>query len=253
MNDLDRHPDFLADLIPVPPVPVGDDVARGERALRRRRLFAGAGSAVAVVVIAGGLAWAGGGHAPRATPPTYAAPSHSATPSPRAIATILPKMIHKKRPPDPLAGYEKQMNASKKTVGEWRDVLAEHLSAYGTLQEYDGVGFSGSLADYGTKLDWNDGGLLQFMIGPHWNAIQGVPGAPVPPLKPRTYQGMEAQVGEANGVLVVSLRHEDGTVVTLLAATSFGNNGSTTASLGLTADNLLEAAADPRLSNPPGQ
>lgn len=244
MNDLDRLPD----LIPVPEALVHDDVARGERALRRRRLLAGAGSAVAVVVIAGGLAWAGNGHAPRAAPPPYAGPSPSAGTSP----TKAPER-HKKKPQDPFREYQQQMKAAKPTIGEWRDVLDEHLSKYGTLQEYDGAGFSGSASDFGTKLDWNGGGLLQFMLGPHWNAIRGVPGAPIPKLEQRTYRGMEARVGEANGVLVVSLKHEDGTVVTLLAATSFGNNGSTTASLGLTADHLLEAAADPRLSNPPGQ
>lgn len=250
MNDLDRQPDFLADLIPVPAVTsngVAEDVARGERALRRRRVLSGLGTAVAVAVILGGVAWAGADHTPRASDVPYAGPSSATKPT----ATPERPRHHKKKPQDPFQQYRMQMKAAKPLIGQWRDVLAEHLSKYGTLQEYDGAGFSGSSSDFGTKLDWNGGGLLQYMIGPHWNAIQGVPGAPIPKLEPRTYHGMEARVGEGDGVLVVSLLHDDGTVVTLLAATSFGNNGSTTDALGLTADNLLEAAADPRLSNPP--
>ncbi len=249
MNDLDRLPD----LIPVPPAGVADDVARGDRALRRRRLLTGVGSAAAVAVIAGGLAWAGGDHAPRAQDPPYAGTSTPPAPSASTSPSQAPKAVKHRKSPDPMKAFQQQVKHSTETIGVWRDVLDEHLSAYGTLQKYDGVGFSGSGADFGTKLDWNDGGLLQFMIGPHWNAIQGVPGAPVPPLEPRTYRGMEARVGQADGVLVVSLKHDDGTIVTLLAATSFGNNGSTTDTLGLTVADLLEAAADPRLSNPPGE
>src|SRR5689334_20420128 len=211
MNDLDRLPD----LISVPPTDVGDDVARGETALRRRRgLLAGLGCATAVAVIVGSVAWSGGGgSAPRSHEPPYAGATVTSAPPSHHVSKT------RKQPRNPMAAYRREVEADKKTVGEWRDVLAEHLSAHGTLQAYDGVGFSGSTSDFGTKLDWNGGGLLQFMIGPHWNAIQGVPGAPVPPLEPRTYQGLEARVGESDGVLVVSLLHDDGTVVTLLAAT----------------------------------
>ena len=132
MNDLDPQPDFLADLIPVPSSSVDDDVARGERALRRRRLLATAGSAVAVVVVAGTLAWAGGGDAPRAQdPPPYAGTSTSAGTSPSSAPEKVRQ--HKKKPQDPFREYQKQMKAAKPTIGEWRDVLAEHLSKYGTL------------------------------------------------------------------------------------------------------------------------
>jgi hypothetical protein len=51
--------------------------------------------------------------------------------------------------------------------------------------------------------------------------------------------------------VVVSVQHQDGTVVTLIASTSFGNNGTSTSSLGLTQHQLLAAAADPRLKLPP--
>jgi hypothetical protein len=40
--------------------------------------------------------------------------------------------------------------------------------------------------------------------------------------------------------------------VSLFASTTFGNNGTSTPSLGLTQHQLLEAAADPRLQLPPG-
>ena len=50
--------------------------------------------------------------------------------------------------------------------------------------------------------------------------------------------------------LVVSAEHEDGTIVTLIASTAFGNNGTSTPALGLTQHQLLAAAADPRLTLP---
>jgi hypothetical protein len=51
--------------------------------------------------------------------------------------------------------------------------------------------------------------------------------------------------------VVVSVQHEDGTVVTLIASAAFGNNGTTTSSVGLTRAQLLDAAADPALKLPP--
>ena len=46
------------------------------------------------------------------------------------------------------------------------------------------------------------------------------------------------------------VEHEDGTGVFLVASSEFGNNGTSIAATGLTAQQLLDAAADPRLVLP---
>ena len=48
----------------------------------------------------------------------------------------------------------------------------------------------------------------------------------------------------------VAVEHDDGQVVMLLATPSFGNNGTSIPATGLTAHQLLDAAADPRLQLP---
>jgi hypothetical protein len=69
-------------------------------------------------------------------------------------------------------------------------------------------------------------------------------------MSPTTFHGQPARVSTTGSDLVVSVRHDDGTVVMLIASTAFGNNGTSTPSLGLTRDQLLAAAADPRLTLP---
>jgi hypothetical protein len=71
-------------------------------------------------------------------------------------------------------------------------------------------------------------------------------------MTPTTYRGRPARVSSTGSDLVVSVRHDDGTVVTLIASTGFGNNGTSTGILDLTQDQLLAAAADPRLVMPSG-
>ena len=83
------------------------------------------------------------------------------------------------------------------------------------------------------------------MVGRRWGDILGFvnPG----PLDRTTFRGLEARTWTDGSELLVSVKHEDGTVVSLYASTSFGNNGTSTASLDLTTKQLLDAAADPRL------
>jgi hypothetical protein len=69
-------------------------------------------------------------------------------------------------------------------------------------------------------------------------------------MTPTTYDGLAARVSTKGDDLVVSVQHQDGTVVTLIASTSFGNNGASTSALGLTRPELLAAAADRRLTLP---
>ncbi|HET8664015.1 MAG TPA: hypothetical protein VFM08_06850, partial [Nocardioides sp.] len=49
----------------------------------------------------------------------------------------------------------------------------------------------------------------------------------------------------------VAVEHDDGQVVMLVASPEFGNNGTSIPATGLTAHQLLDAAADPRLRIPP--
>jgi len=60
----------------------------------------------------------------------------------------------------------------------------------------------------------------------------------------------KALVLTSPGRISVAVFQDDGDIVALTADTSFGNNGTTTSSLGLTVDQLLAAAADPRLDLP---
>ena len=136
------------------------------------------------------------------------------------------------------------------TIRTYHDVLAEHLDPTGdhlrlAQNEQGGSGV------FGTKLDWNGGGMLEIVVGRSWGAAGGFYLLENAHLAPTTYDGRPARVSTSGDDLVVSVEHRDGTVVTLIASTSFGNNGTSTATLGLTQHDLLAAAADPRLKLPP--
>ena len=133
----------------------------------------------------------------------------------------------------------------------YHDVLAEHLDPTGTelrlAQNQQGGG-----GTFGTKLDWRNGGMLEITVGRSWGAGGSFGGLEPEQLAPITFRGQPARVSTAGTDLVVAVKHDDGIIVSLIASTSFGNNGTSTASLGLTQQQLLEAAADPRLVLPPG-
>jgi hypothetical protein len=251
MNDLHD----LLERIEVPPTHVDDDVARGERALRRRRGWQISMAAISVVAVTGvGVALSGSAGPSGAVGPGVAgqpgAATSAGTPSaghhahPHADQRALPG---KQR----LQQLRHQLNASSgETLRTYHDVLAEHLDPAGDQLRLaqNEQGGSGS---FGTKLDWRDGGMLEIVVGTTWGAAGGFYILEDAGMEPTTYDGQPARVSTSGGDLVVSVEHADGTIVTLIASTEFGNNGTSTASLGLTRHQLLAAAADPRLQLPP--
>jgi hypothetical protein len=126
----------------------------------------------------------------------------------------------------------------------WRAVIAEHVDPGGTLLGRLS-GFQGSNTAYGSKLDWNGGGMLQFMVGRSFADLAGVADVPMRPNT--THAGMPALIEVSAGRILVELERHDGTVVALLASTSFGNNGTSSTLGSLTENELLAAAADPRM------
>ena len=128
-------------------------------------------------------------------------------------------------------------------------MLAEHLGPTGghlRLAQNE----QGGYGTYGTKLDWNHGGMLEIVVSHSWGGAGHFYGLETAGMTPTTYAGHPARVSTRGDDLVVSAQHPDGTIVTLIASTSFGNNGTSTPSLGLTQARLLAAASDPRLMLP---
>jgi hypothetical protein len=253
MNEID---DLMRE-IETPDVDVADDVSRGERALRRRHWWQVSGAAVSVVaVVALAVVLEGGGAGSGSAAPGLAAqPSTSAHASthPRAHRTHHPRVG---TPPARIRRIRDHMRhlmdspGSEAILVRYRNVLAEHLDPTGTdlrlAQNEQGGGDS-----FGTKLDWKDGGMLEIVVGGGFAAAGGFYDLESAGMQDTTYAGQPARVSTAGPDLVVSVRHDDGTVVTLIAGTEFGNNGTSTPSLGLTQHQLLDAAADSRLQLPP--
>jgi hypothetical protein len=247
MNELDH----LLEIIAVPPTDVAADAARGERRLRRRRrtqVGAVAASVVAVAAVGfalhgssgspGAAGFAGGGSAS----PPVTEPSHSRTHDGGLDRALAARQQAKR---------EARLNSESATdtIQTYHDVLAEHLDPTGdqlrlAQNEQGGTGV------LGTKLDWSGGGMLEIVVGRSWGAAGGFYLLENAHMAPTTYAGRPARVSTTGDDLVVSVEHPDGTVVTLIASTSFGNNGTSTPTLGLTRHQLLGAAADPRLELP---
>jgi hypothetical protein len=241
MNELDD----LLEIIDVPPTDAAADAARGARALRRRRRTQGGAVAVSVAAIAAlGFALHGSSGSPGA-----AGFASGATASPSAHDRVHHR-AHASR--QQVAKMEARLGdaSATNTLQTYHDVLAEHLDPTGghlrLAQNEQGGGGS-----FGTKLDWNGGGMLEIVVGRTWSAAGGFYLLERAGMTPTTYDGHPARVSTKSDDLVVSVEHQDGTVVTLIASTSFGNNGTSTPSLGLTRNQLLAAAADPRLRLPP--
>jgi hypothetical protein len=64
------------------------------------------------------------------------------------------------------------------------------------------------------------------------------------------YQGHRARILVDGVDLYVSVEHDNGQVVTVTASATFGNNHTSIPSTGLTVQDLLPAAADPRVTMP---
>jgi hypothetical protein len=248
--------DDLLEILVVPPTDPAADVARGERRLRRRRRTQVAAVAVSVAAVATvGFVWHGSSGSPGAA---GFADGSSASASPhngtqdrahdRARQRAHDRAQAARQQARMLARLARQSSAD--TLQTYHDVLAEHLDPNGDLLRL-AQNEQGGSGTYGTKLDWKGGGMLEIVVGRSWGAAGGFYLLENAHLTPTTYDGQPARVSTKGDDVVVSVQHQDGTVVTLIASTSFGNNGTSTSSLGLTQHQLLAAAADPRLKLPP--
>ncbi len=239
----DHDLEELLGRIPVPAYDVRDDVARGTGRLRRRNVSLSATGLVLTATVGTALLLQGSG-GPAAAPPYAGGPA-----SPSASTTTPAPTLSVPPRPDPRKSARTAFTvpgprASYALLRQWRDVLGEHLGEQVRFAQNQQSG-GGSL---GSKYDWAGGGMLELMVGSRWDDIAGFVG--VAGSQRITFQGLAARTWTDGSDLLVSVRHEDGTVVSLYASTSFGNNGTSTDALGLTEHDLLDAAADPRLRLP---
>lgn len=243
MTDLDD----LLQIIVVPETDAAADAARGERRLRRRcRTQAGAVAVTVAAVAVAGFALQGSASSPGA------AGFADGSASPSASERAHPRPHDRAHAARQRAQRESRLGteSADATIQTYHDVLAEHLDPSGDHLRL-AQNQQGGSASFGTKLDWNDGGMLEIVVGRTWGSAGGFFLLEDAGMTPTTYDGQPARVSTKGDDLVVSVRHRDGTVVNLVASTSFGNNGTSTATLGLTQQQLLAAAADPRLRLPP--
>jgi len=246
--------DELLERIATPPTHVGEDVARGERALRRRRWWQVAAAALSVAALAGVGVAVTGSHGSTSSDPGFSEqPGSGQTSSSSPDTSRHDAKEHRRFRADQRAKHraEHSFLTSMGTIRAYHDVLAEHLDPHGDLLAPPS-NEQGGPQTLGSKLDWNHGGLLEIVVSTRWNAAAGFYLLENAGMSPTTYDGHEARVSTAGGDTVVSVRHGDGTVVTLIASTTFGNNGTSSSTSTLTRHRLLEAAADPRLALPPG-
>ncbi|RNM13848.1 hypothetical protein [Nocardioides pocheonensis] len=261
MIELDERMQRLAESIELPPTTPEDDLARGRARRRHRNLGAlGAGLTTAVVIgtcvvlLSAGSGNRGAGPDIAGQPSATAGSEDDAARS-RAAAEAALRDEHAR------AAAQAQLEAEQhhlmgvadsritQLLDDYRDILREDLDPGGTRIQTDPItNRQGADQTLGTKLDWNHGGLLQVAVGRTLDEVQffcdgacthrSVPGA------------TDALVLRSGTAISVAVFQEDGDVVALTADTSFGNNGTSTQSLGLSVDELLAAAADPRLQAP---
>ena len=250
----------LLEMLDVPPTDPAADVARGERSLRRRRRTQVTAAAVSVAAVAAvsvalqgssdspgaGPGYAGQSGAPTLPSTSPSQPStghhagvvrHQAKKRVLTVKVRMRQLMRMDQDPHTLA-----------TLRGYRDVLAEHLDPGGSrLQMAQNIG--GGMGHLSTKLDWDHGGMLEISVSTSWhssdwNAYPPGPGQTI------TFGGHEARVLTDGSDLYVAVEHDDGQVVMLIASPSFGNNGTSIPTTGLTVPQLLAAAADPRLALP---
>ncbi len=254
MNDID----VLLHTIEAPDADPAADVRRGEQALRRRHRWQVGAAAVGVAAVGiVGFVAQGVSGAP-GTSGSFAGLPHTASPrvrpAPHGCRGRCAAQAHSRLTAKQAQRRALHMMAAASTqlmLQTYRDVLAEHLDPRGTelrLAENQ----QGGGGTFGTKLDWRNGGMIEITVGRTWESASSFANLDGAGLTPTTFRGQPARVSTTGDDLVVSVRHDDGTIVSLVASTAFGNNGTSTASLGLTQRRLLEAAADPRLQLPPG-
>jgi hypothetical protein len=176
MNEIDE----VLDRIDVPVTDVRADVVRGERALRRRHGVQVVGAAVAVVaVVSGGAAFQASssdhtqpGFAGQESGPAFTgAGSRTGVPQATSDRTRSDRAAARRMRRVQLRHQADSVSTQAVLVG-YRDVLAEHLDPGGDRLKY-AQNEQGGTDVIGTKLDWNDGGMLEIVLGHQWSAAGG--------------------------------------------------------------------------------
>jgi hypothetical protein len=266
MNDnleLDQRLRELGAEIHPPAVPLADDLARGRSRVRRRRVLAAAGTAVAVVAI--GLVGTVGPELVSADDrPGYSGGDGTPLPGPETTPPVRPgeKEVVPQVPkgqetfPAPLDSGD---YAGNETLRLYRDVLAEHLDPQGRHLQKKVTGMQGGGGSLGSRFGWRnpgeDGlGMIVISVNGGWQATGWECGMPQVDITCRDITapgGLEGQVAERGGAVDVAVEHPDGTVVIVSKENLFGNNSTVPVSaIDLTVEELAAAAADDRLKLP---
>ena len=254
MIELDEQLQRLADSLELPPTTPAEDLARG-RARRRHRNLGVAGAALTTAAVIGTsvVLLSATSDGPGAGPGFAGGTSPLADASARAESRGAAEEMTREE-----ALREVQQRAQAKTLDDvlktqvlsgYRDVLREDLDPAGTRIQTGPITNQQSAEDtLGTKLDWNGGGMLQVAVG---RSLEGVQFFCDGACERTTVTGAsKALVLTSPGKISVAVFQDDGDIVALTADRSFGNNGTSTNALGLTVEQLLTAAADPRLDAP---
>lgn len=253
---------------PVPATAADEDVRRGRTRLRRRRTAVVAGAAGAVVTTLACVAIVGSGQGgPSGSGRGDVAVDPSPEPAPTPVATpegrtCLP--VTERMRPDPaldrvVKGYREiladRLDPQRAHLDRWQ-VTRSVQSSTSRLGCPDGSAWTAAL---GTKIGWRiDGepgqGVVQvFVVAPgSWPDSSVVASYESWRDRPVSLPGVvSAQVADHDGGTAVVVHRADGFTVEVDANTLFGNNSLTpVSSLGLSVDDLLAAAADPRLTLP---
>jgi hypothetical protein len=254
MIELDEQLQRLADSLELPATTPADDLARG-RARRRHRNLGVAGAALTTAAVIGTsvVLLSGGGGASGAGP-GFA--GDASTPSAKdGVRTETKHDANRQAQLEALQEKEAVRLVEGRHVDDvlsgYRDILREDLDPAGTRIQAGPITNQQSGGDaLGTKLDWNGGGMLQVAVG---RSLEGVQFFCDGACDRRSLaEASKALVRTSGGRISVAVFQDDGDIVALTADTSFGNNGTSTGSLGLTVEQLLAAAADPRFDLPDG-
>ncbi|HEX7738175.1 MAG TPA: hypothetical protein VF426_00855 [Marmoricola sp.] len=246
----------LADQVPVPGVRPEDDLVRGRRRVRVRRT-SGVAAAVAVGVIAGGTGYLLHDPTPARTvvAPADGGGNASAYLKPMKKGDKAPGMSMKEVPGGFKMTFDRRLDGYRDAVAAVLDPDGKHLDAK-VSNEQSGTG------GLGTKLGWKVGkGLGEIMVQvsrPGHDDDAGfddfaspdcvaLPGRPCTPLT--LADGTAGVTQSSGGELAVYYTRPDKQVVMIVETKLFGNNSLVPIhALPATAKQLLQAAADPRMT-----